>query len=471
MRNFLPKKDLNSILFLFVLAFFLFVTNNYNAFANKKIKAFTTILLPNVISSNTILTANNSYLINGKVFLTNNAILTIEPGTKIFGIYKSVPSQASVLIITKGCKINAIGTKENPIVFSARIDATNPTLSSGDWGGIFILGKARTNQPLTSIISGIDLATLPNGVTAADLTFGGNDNNDNSGTINYVRVEYAGAFVGNGIDQNSLTFAGVGSRTIVNHIQSYRSGGDSFSFLGGNVSARYLVSTTAFDDAFDFSFGYTGKLQFLVAITNPNSPYGFQPNCIEIDNDLSGTNAFPITRPVISNLTNVGTANGASIIIGSGVLTSAIVRRNADLVLCNSIIYGYRKAIVIETPQPIIIENNVIGYLPATTSIAPFPAFPIGVASNIALSASNNIVETYAFGLKIANPFQFSGFCNSGFRSLRPIAAPSSIGATFVDDLSDSFFIPTNFKGAIPPNNFPEFYWLGDKWLNKFNVF
>ncbi len=469
MKNLFSNKFLKKIFFLTVLLTILFFTN-HQLFANiSKLKAtFNIITLPNIIETNTTLTPNNTYLLNGKVVVKNNAVLTIEPGTRILAIYKDTPSQVSTLIITRGSKIQAVGTENNPIVFTGRVDATNPVLSFGDWGGIIILGNAPTNKPTTTIIEGINATTLPAGVTNSDVSYGGNNSNDNSGTLSYVRVEYAGAVISPNNEINSFTFGGVGSATIIDHLQAYRSGDDSFEFFGGNVNGKYLISTAANDDAFDFDNGYTGKLQFLVAVLNPNSPFSFDPNAIESDNDETGSNATPITRPIISNLTIVGTANGASNIIGSGVLNGITIRRNSDIVLYNSIVYGFRKAILNFTPQSVLIENNIIGTLPASVAIAPFPAFIEGIASNVTMSTSNNIVETNAIGLRIVNPFQFIGFFNNAFRSLRPTAPPTSTGANFDDDLSDSFFIPTLYKGAISPINNESFYWIGANWVNKF---
>jgi hypothetical protein len=290
----------------------------------------------------------------------------------------------------------------------------------------------------------------------------GTDPNDSSGTLSYVRVEYAGALVTADNELNSFTFGGVGAGTTIDHCQAYRGADDSFEFFGGNVNAKYLISTTANDDAFDFDFGYSGKLQFLVSVINPTAPYSANANCIESDNDATGTAATPVTRPVISNLTVVGTTDGnttATTTPASVVLYAANLRRNTNIVLRNSIFYGYKELIRSATTQAYVFENNVLGTIPA------------GIASNITLPVSNTIVPATALDLRLVNPFQFSNFFNVTFKPLRPTAAPSSTGAIFDADLLDPFFTPTTYKGAISNANTTAEYWIGASWVNKFNVF
>jgi hypothetical protein len=430
---------------------------------SKAIKPFAIIPLANVITTNTTLTANNTYLLNGKVVVKNNAVLTIEAGTRILGIFKANAAESSALIITRGSKIFANGTAAQPIIFTGRVDGTNPVLSPGDWGGIVILGNAPTNRVASTLIEGISVPALPAGVTNDEVSYGlGTDANDSSGTLSYVRVEYAGALVTTDNELNSFTFGGVGAGTTIDHCQAYRGADDSFEFFGGNVNAKYLISTTANDDAFDFDFGYTGKLQFLVSVINPSAPYSANANCIESDNDATGTAATPITRPIISNLTVVGTTDGNTIAVTSPasiVLYAANLRRNTNIVLRNSIFYGYRELIRSATPQTFIFENNVLGTIPS------------GIVSNVTLPASNSIVNATAIDLRLVNPFQYSNFFSATFKALRPTAAPSSTGAIFDADLSDPFFVNTAYKGAIPSSNVNADYWIGASWVNKFNVF
>jgi hypothetical protein len=437
------------------------------------------ITLPSIISTNTTLTNNNTYLLNGKVVVKGGATLTIDPGTRILGLYKSNPAQSSALIITRGSKIQAVGTPTQPIIFTGRVDATNPTLTPGDWGGIVILGNGITNRTLSTLIEGINELTLPTGVTNDDVSYGlGTVANDDSGRMSYVRVEYAGAIVTTDNELNSFTFGGVGSGTTLDHLQAFRGADDGFEFFGGSVNAKYLISTSANDDAFDFDFGYNGKLQFLVAILNPNDPFSANANAIESDNDGTGTGATPITRAVMSNVTIVGTNTGVTSSGVGLVQFGAHVRRNSNIVLRNSIIYGYREGIRQATAQTgLIIQDNVWGLPPAQTVNGI--ALPAGVASNIQPFPLPNFIGIVDFlntpnvnDIKLVSPFQFSGFFSSVLKALRPTAAPSSTGAIFDADLLDPFFTPTTYKGAISNNPNPASnYWIGDVWVNRFNLY
>lgn len=172
-----------------------------------------------VINTNTTWSASNEYHLDGKVYVSGGATLTIQAGTKIVGLYNDVPAQASALVITRNGKINAVGTASAPIVMTAEDAHQYP----GGWGGFVVLGNAPINQTNNPVIEGINSA--PAGV---DITYGGSNANDNSGTIQYVRVEYAGANVSQDNELNSFTFGGVGAGTTFDHCQAYYGEDDAF---------------------------------------------------------------------------------------------------------------------------------------------------------------------------------------------------------------------------------------------------
>ena len=178
-----------------------------------------------------------------------------------------------------------------------------------------------------------------------DVTFGGSNKEDNSGTLRYVRVEYAGASIGDGNEINSFTFGGVGSGTTVEYCQAYYGADDSFEFFGGTVNAKYLISVAANDDNFDFDWGYQGNLQFLLAVVDANAPYTKDANGIECDHEAKNPTAEPKTRPVISNLTIVGTENGETSLFNpedlskNNVLYGTRFRENTRFVLRNSVCF------------------------------------------------------------------------------------------------------------------------------------
>jgi hypothetical protein len=421
-----------------------------------------TITLPQIINANMTLSCSNLYLLSGKVYVTNGATLTIPGGTRIEGLYNADPINASALVITKGAKIEAQGTATCPIVFSGHIDATNPVLSTGDWGGLVLLGKAPVNAGTTGIIEGIDSSIVPAGV---DPTYGGTDSADDSGSLSYVRVEYAGASIAANNELNSFTFGGVGTGTQLDHLQSYSGADDSFEFFGGTVNATYLISTAANDDAFDFDLGYTGNLQFLVAVLDANHDYSANANGIECDNNPAGSTTTILTHPVISNLTVVGTSTGATSSPGTGtVLYATHFRKNTRLTLRNSVFYGYATASFLDSSvypslstnkadshvnTASVFEDNVIGKI--TTGAWTNTGWTV--------SSTNSLVADTNTALGINNPYSYANFFVSTSKPLRAFAAPASSGADFTGLTG---FTSTAYKGALTNAN----YWITDTWVN-----
>ena len=419
-------------------------------------RAITSVItVSGVITTNTTWYNTNEYDLDGKVYVTSGATLTIQPGTLIKGLpaLDGKPENASALVITRRSKIDAQGTASNPIVMTASSGI------KGGWGGLVLLGNAQINQAPDQVIEGIDPTkiTIPTGV---EVTYGTNDstkNTESSGILKYVRVEYAGASVTPSKELNSFTFGGVGRGTTLEHLQAYKGADDGFEWFGGCVNAKYLISTSADDDAFDFDFGYTGKLQFLVATIDASMSYSSDPNGIECDNDGTGTGAFPFTHPHISNLTFVGTVDGKITPSSSnptGLLKScADFRRNCQYTLVNSILYGAKTGILDETSNSYVLENNVVVASPAGSGVN----FS-GVAS---LSATNYYGLTDYNTIALSNPW--------GNAYTTTALNPTSGGHAYDYDNYDATSIDSTFfdyvdqkGGAIDANGN---YWLGDPWV------
>lgn len=399
-------------------------------------RAATVVEVSGVINTNTTWSASNEYHLNGKVYVSGGATLTIQAGTKIVGLYNDVPAQASALVITRNGKINAVGTTSNPIVMTAEANHQNP----GGWGGFVVLGNAPINQTNNPVIEGITSAPAD-----VDIHYGGSNANDNSGTIQYVRVEYAGANVSPDNELNSFTFGGVGAGTTFDHCQAYYGEDDAFEFFGGTINGKYLLSTSTHDDGFDFDFGYTGKLQFLVATVDANSVYYTKdPNGIECDNDGSSSTLTPFTHPTISNLTIVGTADGkvaqSAMADGKSMKSAANFRRNCQFTLVNSILYGYPTGILCETSNSYVFKNNVVNGVSTTFSgITPD-------ATNTAAASVDAIGLTSPWG---------------GYAGLKPNASPANTGADFSS--LDSWFTTTTYKGAVASGLVSS--WLTSTWI------
>ncbi|MBX7206257.1 MAG: T9SS type A sorting domain-containing protein [Bacteroidia bacterium] len=295
------------------------------------------------ITSNTTWTSGNIYHLKGVIYVKNGATLTIQPGTVIMGD-KNTPN--SSLIITKGAKINAAGTSSSPIVFTSNQPAGQRNL--GDWGGIILLGKATNNQPGdTAYIEGL--------TPTPDTQFGGGanpDDNDNSGTLQYVRVEFAGYVFQPNKEINGITFGSVGRATTVDHIQVSFSNDDSYEWFGGTVNCKYLISFRGLDDDFDTDFGYSGLVQFGLAVRDPqlaDNPAVSTSEGFESDNDATGTTATPQTKAMFCNMTIIGPFRGnTASTIAAGYRRGARIRRNSALKIFNSVFMDHPRGIHID---------------------------------------------------------------------------------------------------------------------------
>lgn len=296
----------------------------------------TTTTVSSDISSNT--TWSGVILLQNKVYVKNNATLTIQPGTIIRG---DKLTQAT-LIITRGAKINALGTAASPIVFTS--NEAIGTRNEGDWGGLILLGLAKNNQPGGVVnIEGIPPTT--------DTQHGGNFDNDNSGVLQYVRIEFAGIPLEPNKEINGITFGSVGSGTTVDHLQVSFSGDDSYEWFGGTVNCKYIIAYRGIDDDFDTDFGFRGKIQFGLSIRDKAmSDAAGDSNSFESDNDAAGSAAQPKTKPIFSNMTLVGPKGDGTITlpVGEKFEKAFRLRRNTATSCFNSLVVGWEKGLSME---------------------------------------------------------------------------------------------------------------------------
>lgn len=230
-----------------------------------------------------------TYTLKGWVYVVKGVSVTFKPGT----IIKGEKASKASLIIEPGAKIYAQGTATEPIVFTSA--QAKGSRKPGDWGGLIICGNAKTNNGAKMTIEG-----------GPRTEYGGDNDADNSGVLSYVRVEFAGYPFLENQEINGITFGAVGSGTKVDHLQVSYSNDDSFEWFGGTVSAKYLVAYHGWDDDFDTDYGFSGRLQYLLAVRNPKIADTSLSNGFESDNNKPGTNATPKTAPVFSNVTLVG---------------------------------------------------------------------------------------------------------------------------------------------------------------------
>lgn len=287
----------------------------------------TTVELTGDLTTQT-LDASKKYVLKGTVFVRSGQVLTIPAGTIIFGD----KATKGTLVVDKGGRIEAIGTVDKPIVFTSKLGVNER--DKGDWGGLILLGNANVNQSSPSI-EGVNPA-----VSYGTKNSTANDT-ESSGTLKYVRIEFAGIALSPNNEVNGLTMGGVGSGTVIENVQVSYNGDDSFEWFGGTVNARNLVSYAAWDDDFDTDFGYTGKVQFGLAIRDPFSADQSGSNAFESDNDATGTNSLPNTAPVFSNMTILGPRFDSTTSISGNYQNGAHLRRRTATSIFNSIITGF----------------------------------------------------------------------------------------------------------------------------------
>lgn len=298
-------------------------------------------------------TWSGTILLDGWVYVQGGT-LTIEAGTVIRGTNKSA------LIIEQGGKINAVGTANSPIVFTSSQGAG--LRQQSDWAGLVICGNAVTNKTTDLIAEG-----------GIDSPFGGSDDNESSGILQYVRIEFPGFEVATGKEINGLSMYSVGRGTVIDHIQVSYSGDDAYEWFGGAVNCKYLISFKTEDDDFDTDNGYKGMVQFGVILRSNDVVDTDAANGFESDNDADGSATEPFTKGIFSNISAFGpaiTATEPASLAGKHAEGSAMrLRRNTRLGIYNSIFYGFGRGLRVEslgsinslgTDGGLIVKNTII---------------------------------------------------------------------------------------------------------------
>ncbi|MEZ9141961.1 MULTISPECIES: hypothetical protein [unclassified Shewanella] len=219
--------------------------------------------------------------------------LSIMPGTKIVG------GSESYLVISRDSKIMAEGSEDEPIVFTSLESALGQEGQAGQWGGLVVLGNAPVN-------SCPDLTSCDAAFEVGSHSYGGDDTEDNSGVIQYVRVEFGGFKINDTQEMNGISFAAVGAGTTVDHIQIHKNNDDGVEFWGGNVSLSHVVLTENFDDSLDWTNGWQGSAQHVYIRQEDNG----SNRGIEADSN-SSADAEPQSRPTLANFT-IQVANGTN---------------------------------------------------------------------------------------------------------------------------------------------------------------
>ena len=360
------------------------------------------------ITADRRLYADTVYTLKGFIHVANGATLTIDPGTKIQGDFATLGSS---LWILRGAKINAVGTATDPIVFtSSRATGRQP----GDWGGLLIIGNAIDNRSGnvevegsgtdgTTVVGGKNYQVLyaPNGGVATD----------NSGTLSYVRVEFAGFAPSLNNELNSFTFAAVGSGTRASYLQTMGGLDDSYEFFGGGFDLDHLVAYETGDDMFDMSEGFVGRLQFLIGYNSlqltPRTGAGSLATDLEgIENDGcqgsgcdNGFNQQPYTVPLVANFTMVGCGDVSC--VGSGGGHGMMIRRGSGGFYLNGVVARF--------PRDGVSLRDAETYARGGSVAVPDPATSDLQIRNIYFTEINNTLFQAGGGSTIQNSLDAAG--------------------------------------------------------------
>jgi hypothetical protein len=421
------------------------------------------------ITANRTLRKDTVYTLSGFIHVNSGVTLTIEAGTKILGDYNTLGSS---LFIMRGARIRAMGTALEPIVFTSSRPVGQR--QAGDWGGLIIIGNARINRTSPTLVEGTGTGPSNPEINYA----GGTDNTDSSGELHYVRVEFAGYAPSDGNELNSFTFAAVGSGTLLDHLQAVNGLDDAFEFFGGAVDAKYLVSYETGDDHFDMSEGFSGRLQYLVAlqtkVLNPRTGAGFvatDPQGIENDgcngaNCTSGHDSQPFTLPVVANYTLVGTGPGVLAATTQGGF-GAVLRRGTGGYYVNGIVARWPAAAmgIRDAGTGTRITNNNLMIRNLLTSDNPV-LFQTG---QLTVDAVANALETVTSGAATL----FTALAATPTSETQLDWTPSATSAartgglaTFSGNLATAagtFVTGTSYRGAADP--------AGTKWWQGWTVY
>ncbi|MBS1749204.1 MAG: hypothetical protein JST63_04825 [Bacteroidetes bacterium] len=317
-----------------------------------------TVTLSGRITQNTTLKKADENILSGIVYIADGATLTIESGATVKGDYKG--TNVAALVITRGSKIEAKGTQDEPIIFTS----SSPDPRSGDWGGIVLCGKASVNTEFSGTGGGKGILEVEGGINNANgdgLAGGGvaPDDADNSGTLQYVRIEYAGYAFQPDKEVNSLTLAAVGSGTTIDHVQVSYAKDDAFEWFGGTVNCKYLIAYKTQDDDFDTDNGFSGTVQFGLIVRDSLIADISKSESFESDNNSAGSTVTPQTRAVFSNITSVGPLATLNNVGNSNYLAGVQIRRNSAISIFNSVFLGWPTGILIDATTGRSTDRNI----------------------------------------------------------------------------------------------------------------
>lgn len=275
------------------------------------------VYLSGVYTQDLSLDTNIQYIVNGPVLMAAGTTLTVPAGMTV----KAAPVGVNAYIaIQQGARIIANGTANNPIVFTS--NAATP--STGDWGGLVVCGSASINS---TAIGSTETSTTEVG----GLSYGGNTDEDDSGSLEYVRIEYAGGAIDGNSELNGLSLYAVGNGTNIDYVQIYQGSDDGVEFFGGTVNVSHLSVVGSEDDSVDWTEGYVGTLTDVYVEHTASHDKAFE--CDGYNTDFSNAGGY-FSAPNITNVTIVGANDGGEAIrlrAGTqGIFTNVLISDFAE---------------------------------------------------------------------------------------------------------------------------------------------
>lgn len=423
------------------------------------------LILKGRIDADRTLKSGLTYKLRDIVYVVSGAKLTIEPGAIIQG----EKSTRGTLVITRGCQIIANGTASKPIVFTS--DASTP--SRGDWGGIVICGRARTNNSFNGVPG---VGEVEGGINNSDGLglYGGADDNDNSGSLKFVRIEYAGYAYLPDKELNGLTLCSVGRGTTVENVQVSWANDDSFEWFGGTVNCKYLIAYKGLDDDFDCDNGFSGNVQFGISFRDSAIADISGSNGFEVDNDANGSSTLPQTGATFSNMTIIGPLATLSNIGNSNFRRGVHLRRNTSLSIFNSIVMGWPTGWLVDattgTPTDLnitaatprmVLANNIVAGNKTQLSYAASTSAPTGwntAAFTTYFTGNNNSILATSNDVGLTNPFVYG----EGVDFSPNTNSVAASGASFTNAKISSGFTIVAYRGACA---------VGDTWYKGWTRF
>jgi hypothetical protein len=390
------------------------------------------------IGANETWTSDVYHVLRGAVFVADGATLTIGAGTTVVGETATI----GTLIVSQGGKIEAVGTTSAPIVFTS--DQPIGERSRGDWGGLILNGRAPINLP-----GGVGLGEGDVGA------YGGNDPNDSSGTLKYVRVEWAGVEFSPDNELNGIAFEGVGRGTVVDHVQVKDNKDDCVEFFGGTVDIKHILLTSCADDSLDWTFGWTGRAQYVIIQQHGDDA----DNGFEADNNGNNNDLLPRSHPTIYNATVIGAPGTAE---GNESDDGMEIREGTAATIRNFIVMGFKEYGIdignSATEQQwdsgaLTIANGVVydvAHIPGRDFFDSSARARLMTVPTIVTGRDPGLTDPY----NIDSPnFRPSGLATLAGGQLAPATPPN-----------DGFFEVTTFIGALSPNASED--WTQGAWTN-----